>query len=181
MSVWITIEMRSFGTYISTVNFFVHWMYLALINNGSVIRNTLIWKLKIPLKIKKIMWYMQKEVVLTKDNVVNESIQHLFYECYYAKILWGLYNVAFNITTPRNVCHMFDSWFNQFWGKLMRQALAGASDFCWAIWLNRNEVVFDKSPIQSLLQVLFLGTHWLRFWTPMEQLDQDKEALWMTC
>jgi hypothetical protein len=33
--------------------FSIHSMYITLINNGSVIRNTLIWKFKIPLKIKK--------------------------------------------------------------------------------------------------------------------------------
>jgi hypothetical protein len=40
-------------------------MYLALISNGMVIR------LKIPLKIKIFMWYMYKEVVLTKDNLAR--------------------------------------------------------------------------------------------------------------
>jgi hypothetical protein len=45
---------------------------------------------------------------------------------------------------------MFGSWLNQFGEKLKRQALAGASAFCWAIWLSRNEVVFDKSPTQSV-------------------------------
>jgi hypothetical protein len=40
----------------------VHSMYLALICNGMIIRNTLIWKLKIPLKIKIFMWYIYKEV-----------------------------------------------------------------------------------------------------------------------
>jgi hypothetical protein len=53
--------------------FSIHSMYITLINNGSVIRNTLIWKFKIPLKIKKIMWYMQKEVVLTKDNLAKKT------------------------------------------------------------------------------------------------------------
>jgi hypothetical protein len=70
---------------------------------------------------------------------------------------------------------------NQFGEKLKRQTLAGASAFCWAIWLNRNEVVFDKSPTQSLLQVLFQGTHWLQFLTPIERHDQDKEALRLAC
>jgi hypothetical protein len=50
---------------------------------------------------------------------------------------------------------MYGSWLNQFGGKLKRQALAGASAFCWAIWLSRNDVLFDKSPTQSLLQVLY--------------------------
>jgi hypothetical protein len=36
--------------------FSIHSMYLALINNGMVIRNNIIWRLKIPLKIKIFMW-----------------------------------------------------------------------------------------------------------------------------
>jgi hypothetical protein len=96
-------------------NFSVHSMYLALITNGSAIRNNLIWRLKIPLKIKKIMWHLQREVVLTKDNLAkrnwnggkqccfyheNETIKHLFFYCYYAKFMWGLSNLAFNIVPP---------------------------------------------------------------------------------
>jgi hypothetical protein len=48
-------------------------MYLALINNITVIRNNIIWMLKILLKIKIFMWYMYKEVVLTKDNLVRRN------------------------------------------------------------------------------------------------------------
>jgi hypothetical protein len=36
---------------------------------GSIWRNRLIWKLKLPLKIKKIRWYLNKGVTLTKDNL----------------------------------------------------------------------------------------------------------------
>jgi hypothetical protein len=46
-------------------------MYLALISNEMIITNTLIWKLKIPLKIKIFMWYIYKEAVLTKDNLAK--------------------------------------------------------------------------------------------------------------
>jgi hypothetical protein len=67
-------------------------------------RNKIIWRLNVPLKIKIFIWYMKKEVVLTKDNLTrwnwtgskqcnfclgDESIQHLFYDCYYARFLWG--------------------------------------------------------------------------------------------
>jgi hypothetical protein len=48
-------------------------MYLALINNEMVIQNNMIWRLKIPLKIKIFMWYMYKEVVLTKDNLARRN------------------------------------------------------------------------------------------------------------
>jgi hypothetical protein len=68
-------------------------MYLSLINNGSIIRNTLIWKLKIPVKIKIFYvvyakggdlnkWQLGKKKLEREQAMlflyVNESIQHLF-------------------------------------------------------------------------------------------------------
>jgi hypothetical protein len=58
---------------------------------------------------------------------------------------------------------MFGSWTNGVGAKIKRQLMAGTSVFCWAMWLSRNEIVFDKVPIKSLLQVLYRGTHWLHF------------------
>jgi hypothetical protein len=49
--------------------FFVHSLYLALVNNRIVDTNKVPWRLKVPMKIKIFMWYMYKEVVLTKDNL----------------------------------------------------------------------------------------------------------------
>jgi alkyl sulfatase BDS1-like metallo-beta-lactamase superfamily hydrolase len=48
--------------------FSVHSMYNMLISNGVVIKEKVRWSGKIPLKIKKFMWYLRKEVMLTKDN-----------------------------------------------------------------------------------------------------------------
>jgi hypothetical protein len=53
--------------------FTVHSMYLVVINNGVVERNKMIWKLKMPLKIKIFMWYMYKGVTLTKDNLAKRN------------------------------------------------------------------------------------------------------------
>jgi hypothetical protein len=89
--------------------------------------NNMIWRLKITLKNKIFMWYMYKKVVLTKDNLAkrnwnggkqrcfchkNETIKHLFYECFYAKFIWGLSQVAFNIAPPHNVGNMFGTWLH---------------------------------------------------------------------
>jgi hypothetical protein len=50
----------------------VHSLYLALINNGMANQmHNQIWRLKVRLKIKNFMWYMKKEVVLTKDNLAR--------------------------------------------------------------------------------------------------------------
>jgi hypothetical protein len=113
-------------------------MYLALITNGEAIRNTLIWRLKIPLKNKKFMWYLQKEVVLTNDNLAkknwnggkqccfchaNETVKHLFFDCYYAKFMWGLSYLPFNIIPPRTTF----VWF-------MAQSVSGKIEKTGASW-----------------------------------------------
>jgi hypothetical protein len=69
-------------------------LYTILISNGVVHMNKQLWKLRVPLKIKKIMWHMRREVVLTKVNLARqnwggskqcslclreESIQHIFF------------------------------------------------------------------------------------------------------
>jgi hypothetical protein len=81
--------------------FKVRSMYHAMII-GNIWDNRLLWKLKLPLKIKIFLWYLKKGVTLTKYNLVrrnwigstkcafcdrDETIQHLFFDCYYAKFL----------------------------------------------------------------------------------------------
>jgi hypothetical protein len=50
-------------------NFAINSMYKALIMDTQAMHNPLLWKLKIPLRIKICMWYLKHEVVLTKDNL----------------------------------------------------------------------------------------------------------------
>jgi hypothetical protein len=112
----------------------IHSLYLALINNGIANNmNKQLWRLKVPLKIKIFMWYMKKEIVVTKDNLAkrnwdgskqcsfclhDETIQHLFFECYYARFFLGLTQIVFNISPPHSIQHMFNTWINHIGGKL---------------------------------------------------------------
>jgi hypothetical protein len=48
-------------------------MHLALISNNRVRLDTTIWKLKLPLRIKIFLWYLKREVVLTKDNLLMRN------------------------------------------------------------------------------------------------------------
>jgi hypothetical protein len=55
--------------------------------------------------------------------------------------------------------------------------LTGAAAFCWAIWITRNDAIFDKGYPKTFLQVLFRETHWLRFWALLQCSDDDKERI----
>ena len=52
--------------------FSVNSMYRALLGVQALPYNTLIWKLKLPLKIKVFIWYY-KDVILTKDNLAMQQ------------------------------------------------------------------------------------------------------------
>jgi hypothetical protein len=51
----------------------------------------------------------------------------------------------------------------------------------WAIWLSRNDVVFDNSPLKTPMQVVLRTTHWLRFWTQLQHKEDDQEQMKTSC
>ena len=103
--------------------FSVQSMYREIINGGSLqLINKSLWKLKLPLKVKVFLWFLHWGVILTKDNLVrehwhgnekccycsnNETIQHLFFECHMARLIWRVIHTTFGLKKPNNVIHMF--------------------------------------------------------------------------
>ena len=124
-------------------------MYLHKINQNALFYHKLIWKLKISLKIKIFLWYLQKEVILTKDNLVrknwkgsfkccfcncNESITHLLFDCHHAKEIWRIVYLATGLTPPNSISHMLENRLSNlitmrgvsfWWGQLHCVGLFG--------------------------------------------------------
>jgi len=130
------------------------------------------WKTKIPLKIKIFLWCLKRGVVLTKYNLLKkrwkgdpscmfcgleETIQHLFFNCWVVQFVWNLISIVFNIQPPRNTTHLFGSWTRGFTPGVRCQLMVGIAAMCWALRLNRNDVVFQKTTANSFLQVIFRG------------------------
>jgi hypothetical protein len=88
------------------------------------------------------------------------------------RIMWRIVQVSFNITPPMNIEHMFAGWLNGINRKLMYKILVGAPALCWAIWLSRNCMVFNNTRAVTHMQVIFRGTHWIRFWVLLQKEDE---------
>jgi hypothetical protein len=123
-------------------------MYNALITDTRVRYNMVLWKMKVPLRIKIFLWYLKRGVVLTKDNLVRrnwsgnklcvfclypESIQHLFFDCHFARFLWRVVQVTFNIDVPISTTHMFNGWVVGLGNQIKKLVLVGAATLCWAL------------------------------------------------
>src|SRR6266542_3403399 len=97
---------------------------------------------KSPIKVKSFLWYLRRGVILTKDNLArhnwqgsktcgfcseNETIRHLFFDCRFAQMVWGLIYLTFGITKPSRASNMFGAWLGGFDKKKLRNiALLGA-------------------------------------------------------
>jgi len=81
---------------------------------------------------------------LTKDNLAkcnwhgskkcyfchkNEILKHLFFECHFARAVWGCINIALGLPQPRSIPHMFGSWLQAFGRILKRLVLMGRQPF----------------------------------------------------
>ena len=53
--------------------FTVKSMYEDLMNGHTIYLQKYLWKLKLPQKIKKIMWFLHRKVLLTKDNLAKKN------------------------------------------------------------------------------------------------------------
>ena len=53
---------------------------------------------------------------------------------------------------------MFGTWLQGIRWKEKSLILTGVSAVCWAMWLSKNDIVFDKVNQQPYLQILFRTT-----------------------
>jgi hypothetical protein len=149
----------------SSGQFFISSMYNAMLDSDIVPHNIYLWKLKLPLKIKGFLWLLYKKVILTKDNLVKtiwhgnemccfcdnyETIQHLFFDCGLTKFIWRVIYLTFGLWPLVSINHMFETWILNMNGGMRKLLLVGIGIMLWAVWLSRNDIVFDKQ-IQSYL------------------------------
>jgi hypothetical protein len=172
--------------------FTVRSMYLDALDADPPFQHRKIWKWKLPLKIKNFLWFLQRGVVLTKDNLakkiwkgsqkcvccnMNETIQHHFLDCPLAKMIWRFTFYATNLSQPRSINHMFGNWLNNQNKDFKQLNWVGVAAICWAIWKCKNDIVFKKSKFNSILQVIFRGAYWLHFWAQLQRMEQTKDIL----
>jgi hypothetical protein len=95
--------------------------------------------------------------------------------------MWRLLSICFGLATPRSVRHIFGTWMMGVDSKTKHLVITGVSALCWAIWISRNDLVFDKAPMMTYLQVLFRGTHWLRLWVQLQRSEGAADLIRRAC
>jgi hypothetical protein len=64
--------------------------------------------------------YLTKDNLIKRDWIGNEShcfcdnkksIEYLFFECPFAKVIWHIIYMTFGLAPPKNVTNLFGNWF----------------------------------------------------------------------
>jgi hypothetical protein len=170
--------------------FSVKSMYLDMLNDNTIFLKKYLWKMKVPLEIKIFMWFVYRKEILTKDNLKKrnwqgstsccfcdheETVQHLFIECPFAKIIWTIVHIALNITPPSIINHLFGTWLNGISKSEKVNIRVGVCALIWTIWHVRNEFIFNESKFLSFLQVIPLATHWIHMWSFLRPVEQRQD------
>jgi hypothetical protein len=102
--------------------FFVSSLYRKINQGPSLPQEKLIWKAKLPLKIKIFLWQMAKGKMPTNDQIQRrhgnldgkcalcgqvESINHIFFSCVLASFMWSGIREAFGVQwNPKNLSEL---------------------------------------------------------------------------
>jgi hypothetical protein len=97
--------------------------------------------------------------------------------CYIAKNFWRIIYFAMKIEISVNINHIIRSWASNSDMGLKKLLLTRISALFWSIWLTRNEVAFNHKPISSIVQVIFRGTDWFRYWRFLQKKETHQQII----
>ena len=135
-------------TLISNGTFTVKLYYEDLLNGHTRYLHKYLWKLKIPLKIKIFLWFLNRKKILTKDNLIKqrwigckkcvycdayEFVEHLFIKCPFARDIWRLVHFTFNVCPPTSIANLFGTWLNGIDKTTKARIRIGVAAILWAL------------------------------------------------
>jgi hypothetical protein len=119
------------------------------------------------------MWMVAQKAILTKDNMIArdwqggpgcyfcgklETVDHLLFSCPIAKVVWDLIALSFHQRTRGG-----DKFY-----------MLGLAAVCWAIWLARNKLCFEKKNIKNPAELVFSAGMLMRYWSGLYPGDAQE-------
>jgi hypothetical protein len=79
----------------------------------------------------------------------DETINHLFFQCRFARSIWSLIQVASSIYLSTSIANIFRNWLHGIDLRFRTLIRVGALAVIWSLWLCRNDKVFNDKIILS--------------------------------
>lgn len=152
-----------------------------------------LWKVKVPTKIKVFLWLVARKSILTKDIRLKRgwkgsklcvfcgkdgTIDHLFFTCSAAVLVWCLLKCAFGLNSvPSSVENYFGRWIKTFRKNEKRLVLVGIFAVFWTLWKCRNGIIFDSKLYNDPMILIKLICFWIVGGSILQIKVENKEVL----
>lgn len=106
----------------------------------------------------------------------DESIQHLFFQCSNARVVWA---VVVHAIGADNIPSSFDQcwkWCDNWLPESKQFHTVGIAAICWAIWKTRNAICFESKIVSNPITIICYASSLMCYWAGLF-LEDDKEAL----
>lgn len=163
----------------------------------------LIWRLKVPPRVKHFLWRALRNALATKENLFSrkcarnplcdycgtevESIEHIFFRCEWTNEVWGNCGIIFpdRIRSIVSLKQWILSLHSAF-GSSFFEKLGIIAQLCWAIWKQRNDRIFSNThpdPIRLIRQALrvhgeFLAAAYSKANVPERTIEDRNDQTW---
>jgi len=153
----------------------------------------LIWKSKVPLKIKFFLWQIFNNKLQVARSLVKrgwrgnsqcclcacvEDINHILFKCHLAKLVWGMLQEIYDIQyCPRSLGELSSLWFlgKGPWPK--RLIMFVFACFAWALWTCRNKMMIEKHFPKAPTDVIYTALSFMQKWSYLlKDSDRDRVA-----
>jgi hypothetical protein len=162
--------------------FSVSSLYRKINQGPSLLHEKLLWKARLPLKIKIFLWQMAKGKMLANEQIHRrhgrsngqcvlcgqvESINHIFFSCVLASFMWSGIREAFGVQWNPKTLDDFLAILNRL-TPIVRQSfwiLFAAQS--WALWLIRNKLTIENSFPKQPADCFYKTGMFLQLWRPL--------------
>jgi len=148
-------------------------------------------RVKIPLKIIFFLWQVFNNKLQVAQNLVKkkwkgdvncflcgevESVDHVFFTCHLATLIWSMIREVFNLERyPNSLCDFSSMWIlgkGHLPSRLIIFVFAGLA---WALWTTRNKMAIEKIIPKSPTDVMYVALSLLQKWSVrLKDEDQDR-------
>lgn len=142
--------------------FTIKSLYRFLTNRGMPSRVAgIIWKCKIPLKIKVFLWQVFNNKLPVGQSLIRrgwrgngrccvcgieETVDHIFFKCVLAKMVWALVKIVFDLDmVPGSLKEFSEIWLQGKGPLPVRLNMFIFAGFSWTLWITRNMMAIEKS------------------------------------
>lgn len=135
-----------------------------------------VWKIIVPPRIHIFLWLFSSNKIMARDNLKKRnmnkpvecvfcaehgSVQHLFFDCLVAKLVWQEVSSSPSRQVGTSVESVTSLWIA---GKKLDSLNTIVASVLWALWKHRNSIIFNGGIWMSLNQIWSLVLRTIRKW-----------------